>query len=636
MRYNIISIFLVGLILLSSACTDDFENTNTNPNKVTDIKPGYLLTRVWMRYNGTPHEEHRGALIMAGPLSGLFQCGYRSGQAFSGTADDYNEAKMVEMYADAIRNGVQLKKLLEADQTGANKAKLAIANITLQFAFQRVTDLYGDVPYSEAGLGYHDGTFYPAYDKQEDIYKNSVNVLKESRDLLMTTDSEPFVANEDVIFGGVESTDARKKAWAKLANSLILRMGMRGVNGDAIWAKTTVEEAANNVAGFISSYDKTDAAILPTGNLGGDWGMIVNGAASLISGSGGYVFVGEEWLRQAQQNRDPRIFYVASQAVDNGGSFSPWTGQEEFDAFVEAARPGEPFKPVTFNPLRGGGTESYSVRGLMVTVDQDNNKVKVFGNWVINPSKSVRYNQFHTMAIVNPETIGNRAAPIILFGGDEAFYILAEAALRGWNVPNNVNANFKKAMELSFAKYPKYFAGASVKEYLAKQSVTEGQVVTYDALAAEYINKIMSGTINDQVIWRERWKSCMTAQGGYEAFAIWNRTNVELQPGYPSTGRSFPGTEKMDMPVYDPAYVAIDKLVLGQPVPTTKYSAEPFHNGGDTEGWRPRRINYPERERANNREHVDEAIKNQIAEYGQVGGGSHFITTYQWYSKKVN
>ncbi len=636
MKYNIISIFFVVLTLFSTACTDDFENINTDPNKVTEIKPGYLLTRVWMRYNGSPHEEHRGALIMAGPLSGLFQCGYRSGQAFSGTTDSYNEAKMVEMYLDAIRNGVQLKELLETDQINDNEAKLAITNITLQFAFQRVTDLYGDVPYTDATLGFHQDIFYPEYDSQENIYKNVVEALKTSRDILMSSKAAPFIPTEDVIFGGIESSDARKKAWAKLANSLILRMGMRGVNGDPAWAKTTVEEAAGNVAGYITSNDKTDAAILPTGDIGGDWGMIVNGAASLISGSAGYVFVGEEWLRQAQQNRDPRIFYVASQAVNEGSFFSPWTGQKEFDAFEEAARPGEPFKPVTFNPLRGGGTESYSVRGLMVTIDKDQKKERVFGNWFINPEESVRYNQFHTMAIVNPETIGNREAPIFIYGGDESYYILAEAALRGWSVPNDVNTNLKKALELSLAKYPKYFAGTSVKEYLAKQSVTEGEELTYDALTTEYINTIMSGTINDQVIWRERWKSCMTAQGGYEAFAIWNRTNVELQPGYASTGRAYPGTEFMDMPVYDPADVTIDKLVFGQPVPTTKYSKEPFHNGGDTEGWRPRRINYPDNERANNTEHVEAAIQRQKSDFGQVGSDAHFVTTYQWYSKKVN
>ncbi|WP_430813319.1 SusD/RagB family nutrient-binding outer membrane lipoprotein [Carboxylicivirga sp. RSCT41] len=636
MKYNIFWMFLAVLTLFGTACTDDFEKTNTDPNKVTDIEEGYLLTRVWMRYNGSPHEEHRGALIMAGPLSGLFQCGYRSGQAFAGTVDSYNEAKMVEMYADAIKHGVELRELLSADNSGENDAKLAIANIALQFSFQRVTDLYGDVPFKEAGMGFHNKVFYPAYDTQEDIYKGGVDLLKQSRDLLMSTASEPFKVSNDIIYGGIEDAKERKEAWARLANSLILRMGMRAVNADEAWAKATVEEAAANAAGYITSNEITDAALIPTGDVGGDWGLIVNGAGSLISGSGGYLYVGEEWLRQAQQNRDPRIFYVASQAVHQGSSFGAWTGQEEFDAFAEAARPGEPFIPVTFNPIRGGGTESYSIRGLMVTKNENGDEERVFGNYFINEDMSARYNQFHTMAVVNPETLGKRDAPIFLFAGDETYYILAEAALRGWSVPNTVNANLQQAIELSLEKYPTYFEAPSVSEYMAKQSATEGEQISYDALSADYIATILSGTIDYQTIWRERWKSCMTAQGGYEAFAIWNRTNVELQPGYPSTGRSYPGTEKMDMPVYDAADVEIDKLVLGQVVPTSTYSEQPFHNGGDTEGWRPRRINYPEKERSNNTENIEASIQDQITKFGQVGNGSHFVTTYQWYSKKVN
>jgi len=79
----------------------------------------------------------------------------------------------------------------------------------------------------------------------------------------------------------------------------------------------------------------------------------------------------------------------------------------------------------------------------------------------------------------------------------------------------------------------------------------------------------------------------------------------------------------------------LDNLVLGQEVAPRDYSDEPFHNGGDTGGVRPRRINYPNSELTNNREHVGEAISRQINAYGQVdGGSSHFITTYMWISKK--
>lgn len=610
------------------ACTDNFDKINSDPNKVNEITPGYLLTRVWMRYNGSPHEEHRGNLIMAGPLSGITQCGYRTGQAFSGNTDDYNEAKMVEMYNDAVKNGVQLISLLKQDKNADNTAKIAISTITMQFVFQRITDLYGDIPYHQAGLGYQASIFYPKYDSQEDIYKSSVDSLKKYRDILLTTTSAPFAPQHDIIFGGIADNSGRNKAWAKTANSLILRLGMNASAADEAWAKATVEEAVKSPAGLITSYDKTDAAIMPTGDVGGDWGLIINSAASIISNSGGYVFVGDQWLRMAQRNRDPRIFYVAAQVVNEGSRYSVWTGQPDFDAFAEAARPGEPWKPVTFNTLRGGGTESFSVRGQVIKRKANGTTERVFGQWFIDPNASDKFNEYFTMASLNPETIGNREAPIIIFGGDETYYILAEAAQRGWAVTGNAKDNLQKAIELSLAKYPKLFNfGTSVQKYLTKQSAHEGTTLSYDGLAQNYVTKVMSENVDLEVIWRERWKSLLTAQT-YDAFTLWNRTNLAVTP----QGISYPGTEKMAIPVYDETDLNPNNFVLGQALPTTTYSQEPFHNGGDTEGIRPRRINYPNRERTNNGKNVEAAMQHQITAYGQKG--KHFVTTYMWISKK--
>lgn len=645
MKNTIFSLLFVGLTILGTACTDDFDNINKDPNKVHDINPGYLLTRMWMRYNGSPHEEHRSNLIMAGPISGVLQCGYRSGQAFDGTNDGYNEAKMAEMYRDAIRNGVQLVTNLAAGNTGQNDAKLAVAKISLQFAFQRVTDLYGDVPYTEAGLGYTEGVFYPKYDSQEYIYKTAVSTLKESRDVLLSTNSEPFNAENDVIFGGI-AKDQRNATWASLANSLILRMGLNGVNGDATWSRETVEEAANHAAGFINAAP----AILPTGEQGGEWGLIVNGAGFALT-KNGHVFVGEEWLRRAQNNRDPRIFYVAAHALNTGGWWTvwdTWMGKKDplgndvsmhFDAFAEAARPGEPWKPVTFTPLRGGGTESFSVRGQMIKLKNDNSQERFFGEFVVKTSESDEWNQYHVVAAVNPETIGNTNAPIVVFGADESYYILAEAKQRGWNVPGSVEENLQNAITISLAKYPQLYGSLSdsPKNYLEYQSLTETgdkKTLTYDALSTAYINRILGSTIDLQTIWIERWKSLLTGQGAYEAFTLWNRTNMDLQDGYSSKRIPYPGTEFMKMPVYDEDDIAVENLVFGQEVEPLSYSDQPFHNGGSTEGWRPRRINYPNNERSNNAANVQAASDRQIRENGFTGSGSHFITTYQWYSAK--
>ncbi|WP_068472224.1 SusD/RagB family nutrient-binding outer membrane lipoprotein [Saccharicrinis aurantiacus] len=624
---KIIYIMLAAVLTLTTACTDNFDKTNSDPNKVEKIDPAYLFTRTWMRYNGSPHEELRSNLIMAGPLSGILQSAYRTGQGFEGNNDGYNEAKMMEMYKDAVKHGVDMLQILKTDTENDNTAKIAMGTITMQFVYQRITDLYGDIPYHEAGLGFHEGIFYPAYDSQEDIYKSSVDSLKKYRDILLTTDAEPFTGTEDIFFGGL-SQDAAKQAWAKTANSLILRLGMRASAADESWAQETVEEAAANQAGLITSIEIADGFIMQTKAVGGDWGNHINGANSGGALHGwGHGYIGEEWLREAQKNRDPRIFYTVAQVINNSG-WKAWTGMPDYDAFAQASRPGEPWKPVTYMPVRAGGTESYSIRGMM-SVDGD----RLFADWTVeldtSATGSPEYVQYHTVASVNPETIGHQEAPIVVFGGDETYYILAEAAQRGWSVPGDVNSNLEMALNMTFDKYPTLFGteSNSPREYMAKQAAHEGVNIDYNDMASVYINNIMSETIDLEVIWTERWKSMMSTFT-YDAFALWNRTNLEIVP----QGISYPGTEFMEIPSYTAEEVANPQL--GVAIPASDYTSEPFHNGGDTGGTRPRRINYPNNERTNNTEHVEAAMARQQAEYGRAGSGTHFITTNMWISKK--
>lgn len=627
---KIIYMMLAAVLVLTASCTDKFAEINDDPNSATDINLSYLQTRMWMRYNGSPHEELRGNLIMAGPLSGIIQCAYRQGQGFIGSTDAYNEAKFMEMYKDAIVNGVDMIYKLRADRENDNTAKIAMGTISLQFMFQRLTDMYGDIPYHEAGLGYEEGIFYPKYDSQEDIYKSSVDTLKKYRDILLTTDAAPFTGADDIFYGNL-SPEAGKQAWAKVANSLILRLGMRASAADVAWAKSTVEEAAQH--DFIETVELREAFVMPTADVGGDWGTIINGANSGGALHGGnYVLVGEEWLRSAQQNRDPRIFYTTAQMINDNG-WVAWTGMPEYDAFEEAARPGQPWKPATYTPARAGGTEAYSVYGLM-TVDGDRVPASYFVDLDSEaPAGSVgshEYAQFHTLAAVNPETIGNKEAPIVVFGGDESYYILAEAAAKGWAVPGTAADNLTKALNLSFQKYPELFGGFSnsPQAYMSKQAAHEGVDINYNNMASEYITNIMSGEINEELIVNERWKS-MLSTFTYDVFALWNRTNLTMI----DQGIPYPHTEMMDLPSYTAADVA--NPALGVPItPTEGYVSEPFHNGGETAGVRPRRINYPNNERTNNTENVEAAIARQESEYGRANGGDHFVSTNMWISKK--
>ncbi|WP_439183932.1 SusD/RagB family nutrient-binding outer membrane lipoprotein [Carboxylicivirga taeanensis] len=649
-----LSILLFAAVLtMFSACTDEFEKINDNPNRVEDLDAGFQFGKVQLMYAGTGHEEWRGNLIMTGPLSGVTQCGYRTGQGFD-LSDGFSEAKWSVLFINTIKDGRDMQRTLnENNVDGSKDVKLAQTDIMLELSFQRLTDLYGDIPYSEAGLGFNELNFYPAYDSQEDIYKGMVAKLRASRDILLTSKNDPFGDRYDLVYGHLPAEEQRQ-AWARLANSLLLRIGMRASTADAAWAQNVVEEAAANAAGYITEVDvKTSAALLKHSTIGGAWGIHENGSGSAINGKAGgfaHAFLGEEYLRLAQQNKDPRLFYTACQIISQGGEYRAWTGQTYFNPFEEAARPGEAWKPVIFNPLRGGAETSFSVRGLMKAEGVD-----VYGDYYLNggdmgKTKHViidkkdengdvitdvngdvvrdtlysyvydaEYAQYRTMCAINPETVGSRTAPTVIFGGDEAYFILAEAAAKGWNVPGDATSNLTKAVELNMSKYPAlYKESASPATYMEMYKETTGDVRTYEDMAADYIANLGAATV--ETIQLERWKSLFL--NGYEAFALWNRSLVSVTPV------GIPYSKNIDLPEY--TWENIKDAQPGVVQTPDAFFSTPFHNGGVTGGFRPRRLDYPDRERMNNTEHINAAMERQAA----LGNdGDNFVSNKMWISK---
>ncbi len=629
-------ILFVAVLTLFSACTDQFETINDNPNRVEKLDPGFQFGKIQLMYAGNGHEEWRGNLIMAGPIAGITQCGYRNGQGFT-LADGFSNAKWSALYTNVFKDARDMQLNLTAvNEDESQDVKLAQTDIMIQLASQRLTDLYGDIPYTEAGLGFNELNYYPVYDSQEEVYRDMVDALREARNTLLSSSNAPFGAQYDLVYGHL-SGEEQREAWARLANSLLLRIGMRASNGDQAWAKGVVEEAAAHAAGFITSLDNKDAALVKHSTNGGPWGIHENGSGSAINGKAGgfaYAFVGEEYLRLAQQNEDPRLFYTACQIINESGNFKAWTGQTHFNPFAEAARPGNPWKPVVFNPERGGGTESFSVRGLMKAEG-----IRVSADWFIDAGRlgvndtirnedkeilyvynyNADYAQYRTLCAVNPETVGSRTAPTIIFGGDESYFILAEAAAKGWTVPGDAAANLKKAVELSINKYPTlYNESSSPETYMAKYAQTTGDTRSYEDMAADYIANL--GAATEETIQLERWKSLFL--NGYEAFALWNRTLVSVTPV------GFPYDTDINLPEYKWENIK-DALPGVEQAPDT-YFLVPFHNGGITGGVRPRRFDYPDRERMNNSSNLSTAIERQAA-YGNAG--DNFISTKMWISK---
>jgi len=104
-----------------------------------------------------------------------------------------------------------------------NSSYKGISLITQAWVFQLLTDVYGDVPYSQANQG-KEGNLQPVYDKQKDIYLDLFNKLEEANKLL--AEGTAIVKTGDPVYQG----DVSK--WRRFGNSLYLRLLLR-VSGKA-------------------------------------------------------------------------------------------------------------------------------------------------------------------------------------------------------------------------------------------------------------------------------------------------------------------------------------------------------------------------------------------------------------------
>ena len=116
------------------------------------------------------------------------------------------------------------------------------ARILRVFNFHRLTDYYGNIPYSDALGGIRELKFYPAYDDQQAIYTDLLKELDEAtaalRPLVSTNRDDQAFRTADLFFVG----DIDK--WKKFGYSLMLRLAMRVSNVDAAMANTYVQKGS--------------------------------------------------------------------------------------------------------------------------------------------------------------------------------------------------------------------------------------------------------------------------------------------------------------------------------------------------------------------------------------------------------
>jgi Starch-binding associating with outer membrane len=247
--YKILMVLPAFLVL---GC-DDFLDVNQNKNNPTSGPPSVLLpTGLIGTAFANANELNRFASTVMDYTYGAVgnPAAY---DAYNIDGGNFGNQWRFEIYAGAI---VSYNEVIKSATAVGGNSYIGIAKIMKAYTFSIATDVWGDVPYSQAGQG--EVFLQPRLDSQEDIYKGNASLGIQSlfdlireglADLDKVSTANPDA--DDVVYDG----DLAK--WKRAGYTLMLKLALQISNREPALATSIINEVltANN-------YINTNAANL--------------------------------------------------------------------------------------------------------------------------------------------------------------------------------------------------------------------------------------------------------------------------------------------------------------------------------------------------------------------------------------
>lgn len=310
---NILLASTAVIMLAFGSCTKGFEGMNKNPMSPTGTDIGPLFNGVVSSLCWTWDEQFYLNNEIFYPESEL-------GALISESWGNYSIGvdAVWNNYYLALANIHDIDRRLDeiCTSTGDNEIddKVRAQLIVLEaYKTFKVTDMFGDIPYSEAGYIWYDteGNRKPKYDSQEYIYKTLLEELVWARNVLNSGSGQTELGNQYYSLGAYDvmyHNDYFK--WAKIANSLILRHGMRMYQKDPVFAEPILQEAYNEPVIDDYMYNGNGAFALWPLNVGqfSDQGWSFREHKNLRMGETVFAQMSKETDSIDNEIFDPRVF----------------------------------------------------------------------------------------------------------------------------------------------------------------------------------------------------------------------------------------------------------------------------------------------------------------------------------------
>jgi hypothetical protein len=245
---------LLVVIALLASCTDKFAEYNTDTKNPSEVEGEWLFSnaektlsdqisstnvnnnvwKLWAQYwtETTYTDEANYDIVNRTIADWTFYYYYTGAVSNDGVLSDLQRAKEL----------ITAETPSSAEGTTTQQNKLYIIDLLQVYSYERLVDIFGSVPYTEA---LDINNIHPKYDDGMSIYQDLITRVK--ADIAGLDESGDSYGSADLYYGGDVA------AWKKFAYTLQVKLGITLADADPALAQSTVESAYENA--FSSSDD---------------------------------------------------------------------------------------------------------------------------------------------------------------------------------------------------------------------------------------------------------------------------------------------------------------------------------------------------------------------------------------------
>lgn len=317
---KLVGIMILSLILvIPMSCTDNFEETNIDPvNPQQATIEGIMAGVQYFGFAEPRFITWRGNVIYSSRFAHQFSYN-ATGTWFGADVYQNNQGWTNGVFDNSYQKvSLNARNLLGTYVKNGDTNGAAVSRIMMSWFYQKMTDIYGDVPYSDViGEELILEKPQPSYDPQKDIYTGILNDLKAQMDIIGTSTDEISGAAGDYLYQG----DVQK--WRTFANTLRLRTALRSRDafirdGEQSFIDGVINECLSN-----ELISESNQALLNKSTSALILSFLDGSFEDVYWGFGG---VGSKWvfsdrfMDMLKDNNDPRMTQMA--APSNNGTYN--------------------------------------------------------------------------------------------------------------------------------------------------------------------------------------------------------------------------------------------------------------------------------------------------------------------------